>query len=363
MGPSVGDLRTIALFMRSSDAELTELAQLFEVMERSPHDVVLFDIGQPADAMYLLTEGTALLESPEDDVHHLHPPALLGELGALTGVPRSTKVTVRDAVCYRVDALKWQQFLFEHHGVGLRVLRDVLRAAAEKIHRDQVRIGTMRQISLWTQSELKDVVAQLAALPETPATRSAAAAVDSLILRNRRGAMRVEPTASMPASLMVDRKAEPPPPAPPPAPAPPAPAPAVRSTLLPIPPRERASTEGQGGQGGQGGHGGHGSHGSSDGGGPPVSVSGLTALGTRLPAQLLELSRTHLSFSCDGAEWSAGDALSGLLVLAGRALPISGKVLRSHEGRVTLALDELAGEHAAPLDGYLTRAQLLDILL
>lgn len=308
MAPSVGDLRTIALFSRSSDAELAELAKLFVPMEQRDEDQVLFDIGQPADAMYLLTAGEAELESPEDEVHRLHPPALLGELGALTGVPRSTKVTIRAAVCYRVDALHWQQFLFEHHGLGLRVLRDVLRVAAEKIHRDQVRLGTMRQLSQWTQSELKDVHQQLAA---TPASLDAAKrSLDALILRNRRQGMRVEPSSSMPVGLVITNS------------------------------------------------GGSGSA-------APASAGDAQDASDveRSPATVLELSRTHLSFFTDGLAWSAGETIAGTLNLAGSPLPITGKIIRANESRVTLELDALPDDAAAPLDGYLTRAQLLDILV
>lgn len=289
-GPSVAQLRAIALFSRSTDAELLELAKLFAPMPRTADEQVLFDIGQPADAMYLLTDGTASLETSDDEVSRLYPPALLGELGALTGVPRSTKISIRDAVCYRVDALEWQQFLFEHHGVGLRVLRDVLRVAAEKIHRDQVRIGTLQQTAQWTQSELKEVLAVFSvpeAIHEPAAIEGARSSIDALILRNRRQNLRVAPSPSMPAQLALERGS----------------------------------------------------------------------------ATVLELSRTHLSFALEGHAWTAGEAVSGTLHFGHAQLPICGKVLRAHEGRVTLALDELSAAAAAPLDGYLTRAQLLDILL
>jgi CRP/FNR family transcriptional regulator, cyclic AMP receptor protein len=285
--PSLALLRTLALFARSSDGELAHLSKLFVAMERGADERVLFDIGQPADAMYLITEGTAFLESSEDETTRLHPPALLGELGALTGVARSTKVTVRDAVCFRVDALEWQKFLFEHHDVGLRVLRDVLRVAAEKIHRDQVRIGTMRQTAQWTQSELKEVLSTLSALPGTPELASVRGSVDTLVLRNRRQNLRVEPSPSMPATLAL----------------------------------------------------GHGS------------------------ATVLDLSRTHLSFALEGPAWAAGEPVAGTLHFGHSSLPIRGHVIRAYEGRVTMALEAMSEDAAAPLDGYLTRAQLLDILL
>lgn len=279
------------MFSRCSDGELGELATLFSEMPAaaSGQDVVLFEIGQPADAVFLLAAGSATLESPDDEVCSLFPPALLGELGALTGVPRSTKVTVRDAVCFRADALRWQQFLFEHHGFGLRVLRDMLRVAAEKVHRDQIRLGTLRQTSQWTQDGLREVAALVKRHPDTPISARVLDSVDSLIMRNRRNNLRVTPSATMPATLHLD--------------------------------------------------------------GGVCSV--------------IELSRTHLSFSCQTASggFAVGSAVSGVLSLAGRTLPLAGKVIRRVDERITLEIEELSRQDAAPLEGYLTRAQLLDILL
>jgi CRP/FNR family transcriptional regulator, cyclic AMP receptor protein len=288
MASSVGDLRTISLFSRCSDVELSELATRFVLMEMPPSgELVLFDIAQPADAMYLLTSGSALLESPEDEVHELHPPALLGEVGALTGVPRSTKVTLRAATCYRIDALQWNQFLFEHPELGLRVLRDVLRMAAEKIHRDQIRIGTMRQNSQWTQTELREVLQLLAANPDATTMSKVCGSIDALIMRNRRVNVRVEPSVTMPAALHLEAGS----------------------------------------------------------------------------ATVLDLSRTHVSFSMAKPPWAVGGTVIGVLSLAGRTVPISGRVIRMLDTRVTIELHPISEEFAGPLDGYLTRAQLLDILL
>jgi CRP/FNR family transcriptional regulator, cyclic AMP receptor protein len=300
MAPSVGDLRTIAWFSRWPDGEVAELAKLF-VEGPSDGDQVLFDIGDPSVAMYLLTEGVAVLESPEDEVHMLYPPALLGELGALTGMVRSTKVTVRASAkqpgrCFRADALGFQQFLFERQELGQRMLRDLLRAAAEKIHRDQVRLGTLQQNAEWTQSELKEVLARLGDHPtalDASTVGEVRGSIDSLIMRNRRQNARVVPSVTMPVSLHLG----------------------------------------------------------------PASVT------------VIDLSRTHLSFratapaASKARPWTVGAMIAGTLHLAGSAMPILGRIIRCHEGRITLALETMAGVSAAPLEGYLTRAQLLDILL
>jgi hypothetical protein len=56
---------------------------------------------------------------------------------------------------------------------------------------------------------------------------------------------------------------------------------------------------------------------------------------------------------------------SGVAQLAGAEIPVSGKVMRSAADtrRITLELDLLLDEYVAVLEGYLTRVQLLDILV
>ena len=92
MGPTVSELKTIPLFHGFGDAELSEVGALFSPVAAS--DKPLFDVGEPATTLYLLTKGEVVLDRPGDDVFRLHPPALIGELGALTGLPRSTRATV-----------------------------------------------------------------------------------------------------------------------------------------------------------------------------------------------------------------------------------------------------------------------------
>ena len=81
-------------------------------------------------------------------------------------------------------------------------------------------------------------------------------------------------------------------------------------------------------------------------------------------APALELSRTKVV-----VEWpaialpAAGDWMSGVLDLAGTDVPASGKVVAVDGRRVTLELDLFVDEYAHTLEGYLTRVQLLDVLV
>jgi CRP-like cAMP-binding protein len=97
---------------------------------------------------------------------------------------------------------------------------------------------------------------------------------------------------------------------------------------------------------------------------PPMLASSLRVDVGRAP--VVELSRTHVTVTWpDGPATlpPVGEWLSGIADLAGKELLVSGTVIRSGNRNVTFELDLLVEESVAVLEGYLTRVQLLDILV
>lgn len=95
---------------------------------------------------------------------------------------------------------------------------------------------------------------------------------------------------------------------------------------------------------------------------PPALASSLRVDAGVAP--VLEWSRTHASISWPNEQAPAvGAWVSGVADLAGVEIPVSGKVIRSADRRVTFELDLLIDEYATVFEGYLTRVQLLDILV
>ncbi len=203
MGPSGSDLRTIPLFRGFSDEALAELGGLFTrlIVDES---VPLFDIGEPATAMYLLTQGEVLLEQPSE-VFRLSPPAIIGELGALATLPRSTRATVAPgSTVWALPAARLQGYLAEHQERGVHFLVNLLGVCAEKMHRDQTRMADMRQNLIRTQKELKRLRELVLETVETPLSAPVHDTLDQLIAHNRRVGYRVEPPPSYTARLRVD---------------------------------------------------------------------------------------------------------------------------------------------------------------
>lgn len=284
MGPSVGELRTIPLFHGFADDELTALATLFRRVDRGGQ---LFDVGEHATELYLLTAGEVVLDRPNDDVFRLHPPALIGELGALTGLPRSTRATIADgSVVWGLPARTVQEFFRTNQELGVRFLVNLLGVVADKVHRDQIRLGDMRRNLIATQKELKRMRELVLEAPETPISAPVHDTLERLITHNRRVNYRVEPPSALAATLRLDTG----------------------------------------------------------------------------DAQVIDISRTHVSVRTTSG-LAVGTWLSGVLALAGTEIPISGKVYRAENGRLTIELDLLIDEFAQILEGYLTRCQLLDVLV
>ncbi|MEZ4367324.1 MAG: cyclic nucleotide-binding domain-containing protein [Kofleriaceae bacterium] len=284
MPPKATDLRTIPLFRDFGDGELAELAARFEAATEAP----LFEVGDPGVALYLLTAGEVVLEVPGDDTYRLRPPALIGELGALTGMPRtSTARPEPGAVVWRVAAKSLQALLADNQELGVRFLVNLLDLVADKVHRDQRRMGELRGTVIRTQKALKHLRELVLEAPETPLSRPVHDAVEALVSTNRRVNYRVQPPAALASRLRVD--------------------------------------------------------------------AGTFAV--------TELSRSHLTATWRGLPPKVGDWLAGVAELAGTEVPVSGKVHRVDGGKVTLELDLLIEEFAVALEGYLTRVQLLDVLV
>jgi CRP-like cAMP-binding protein len=287
MGPSASELRAIPLFRGFDDAALAALGALFSrvIVDEA---VPLFDVGEPATTLYLLTAGEVVLERPDDDTFKLAPPALIGELGALATLPRSTRAMVGpDATVWGLSAQKLQAHFANHQDLGVQFLANLLGVVADKVHRDQRRMAGMRQNLMRTQKELKRLRELVLESVETPVSAAVHDSVDRLIAHNRRVNYRVEPPPVLPARARLDA----------------------------------------------------------------------------LDGEIASISRADMTLRRSKPTAQPQQWCSGVLELAGLEIPISGTVTRISDDQVTVTFDLLIDEYAAVLEQYLTRAQLLDVLV
>lgn len=281
-------LRSVPLFDGFDDRQLDAVVGLFEKVK--PADGPLFSHGDHAEEFYVLSAGQVELDADDDEIYTLHPLAVIGELGALTGRRRnSTAKIAADSELWRVPVTRLLELFEASPDIGLGFQQNLMHIVAEKIARDQTRLQDMRANIVRTQKAMKEMRELVLESADTEISAPLHDTIEQLIRQNRRANYRVAPPASLVALLRFDQG---------------------------------------------------------------------------VAAQVVEISRTHLSFrNPPGAEPGAGERIVAVLSLSGPEIPVSGRILRVLNGRVDVELDPMLDDYIATLEGYLTRVQMLDFLV
>jgi CRP-like cAMP-binding protein len=206
----VQDLRALPLFEGISEARLAQLVTAFRTVKYVA-GTVLFQPGDKATHFDLLVKGEVVIE---EEATSLAGPAVrfelrsvspLGELGALTGLPRSTTATATTDI--EVLSIKVGDLLgyFEANSdVGLAFYKNLLGIVTDKVHRDRNRIEDMRTNIVRTQKAMKELREVVLAAPETAISKPVFEMLDTHIEKNRRANYRVSPTPTYPAHVRLE---------------------------------------------------------------------------------------------------------------------------------------------------------------
>jgi voltage-gated potassium channel len=124
-------LRSIPLFAHLSDHALTRVAELATEFDE-PAGWVLVEIGQPGSGMFVLEEGTVVVEPPDGRAWELGPGDFFGELAILTDQPRSARVRAKTAVrCLAISRTDFAKLLSEEPEIAVAMLPKL----AERVER------------------------------------------------------------------------------------------------------------------------------------------------------------------------------------------------------------------------------------
>lgn len=198
------DVRHLPLFRALSDAQIGEILRLFS-RRTVAAGTVLFREGDVPSTFLLLTRGEVELTESTEPHFTVRPVAPLGELGALTGLPRNTTaraVTEIEIAEATVDAL---HRLFASSGeLAATFYRGLLDTVADKVRRDKRRLDEMRQNIVRTQKSMKQVRDLVLESEETAISKPVCDVLDECIERNRRAHYRVTPLPGHQAALKLE---------------------------------------------------------------------------------------------------------------------------------------------------------------
>jgi len=198
------ELHAIPLFQGITEAHLAELMSAFERIQAQPGDV-LFEAGSDPRHFLMLMKGEVALKDGEETRFRLTPIAPIGELGAITGVRRSTTaVATVPSEVWRIGVTPLMDFFESHGDVAFPFYHNLLKIVADKLRRDTQREGEMRANLIRTQKamkQLRDVVLESA---ETELSKAVCETLEDLIEHNRRGHYMVAPAYSLSTSVRLD---------------------------------------------------------------------------------------------------------------------------------------------------------------
>ncbi|MBI5517454.1 MAG: cyclic nucleotide-binding domain-containing protein [Deltaproteobacteria bacterium] len=197
-------LRTLPLFANITEAHLTTLLALFARVT-SPAGAVLFSVGDVPEDFLVLTHGEVELLEGSEGRAVLRPLCPVGELGALTGLPRNTTaVTTVESKLLSVRVSALMEFFERHGDIAFPFYHNLLAVVADKVRRDRRRIEEMRGNLMRTQKAMKALRDKVLGSEESPLSAPLFELLEDLIEHNRRGHYRLLPVRPLPAVLRLD---------------------------------------------------------------------------------------------------------------------------------------------------------------
>ena len=204
MNVSPADLRKVPLFSKITDEHLSQLVRAFERREVAS-GTVLFEPGTIPDRLSILIDGQVALHEDGQERFRLRPIAPIGELGAITGLPRATTAIAATPVTLLTIATSALMEFFESHGdVAFPFHHNLLGVVADKIRRDRRRMDEMRRNIITTQKAMKRMRDALLEGEDTPLHKTLFDELDRLVEQNKRGHYLVEPAEALPTSIRLD---------------------------------------------------------------------------------------------------------------------------------------------------------------
>jgi len=197
-------LQCIPLFRGFNLEQLGQLGGLFQKMQVE-EGTTLFEVGDPAQAFYVLTQGEVTVYEGDQVRCQLWPPAAIGELGALAGLRRVTRAVVsRPSEIWQVGRDTLWDLFHAQVSIALPFYQNLVAIIADKVRRDQIRMEDMRRNIVRTQKAMKQMRDYVFEAPDTPISETLHDRLEELIGNNRRINYRVEPPAAHSAGLRMD---------------------------------------------------------------------------------------------------------------------------------------------------------------
>ncbi len=129
-------LKPVSIFSQIPDHILANIAMVLETVEYLP-DQLIFQKGDPGDAMYVIVSGGVRVTDNGHELEHLGESSVFGELALLDNEPRAASVTAtEDTLLLRLPQEVFHELLEGHSTIArgiLTVLSQRLRVCTNNL--------------------------------------------------------------------------------------------------------------------------------------------------------------------------------------------------------------------------------------
>ena len=130
-------LKTVAMFERTADELVAEIASIVEVIEHRTGDVI-FEKGDAGESMYIVVSGSVRVYDGEKTLRVLGEREIFGELALLDPEPRSASVAAaEDTRLFRLDGDLFSQLM----AANVDIVRGVLHILCERLRATSATTG------------------------------------------------------------------------------------------------------------------------------------------------------------------------------------------------------------------------------
>ena len=204
MGSTATDFLRLPLFHCISPAQMEAFLGHFTRVNLEP-GTVLFQARDAATHLRLLVSGGIKVSDDEGERLALTPPAVLGELGVVTGLERfRTAISTEGTEILQIDRDALLEYLADHPDFAFRFQQNLLSIVGDKVARDQGRIADMRSNIVRTQKSMKQLRSYVLEELDTPISEGVHDTLDGLIAHNRRVNYRVMPPRPLAIFVRTD---------------------------------------------------------------------------------------------------------------------------------------------------------------
>ena len=156
-------LTKIPMFQRLTPVQSLEILKVCRPRSFSPREV-LVEHGSKGTEMYVLLTGKLVVTAPDGTpLTYLSPITTVGEMGVITGQPRTANVIADGSVSvFEISRIKFEVLIKKYPDIGFSIYRNVIHTLSQ-------RLDTTNKQLVTSQNELEEIRSQSGALLEASA--------------------------------------------------------------------------------------------------------------------------------------------------------------------------------------------------